>query len=111
LSAQHAELALIADLDRSIASRSADVTLLRQVRADHTEHLAALTAAIALGTGHSTPVPTPSAGAARTHGELAAAEQAAARSTSLLALTLTGADSALLASIAACEATHAELLA
>jgi hypothetical protein len=110
LAAQRTELRLIADLDASIARRPVNVALLRQLLADHSAHLTALSSAIALTTGPAATAPLSPAGRPRTTAQLATAEQTASRTGTARALELTGTDAALLASIAACEATHAELL-
>ncbi|HEY7007800.1 MAG TPA: hypothetical protein VH395_02600 [Jatrophihabitantaceae bacterium] len=118
-----AETALIAHVDSALGTARPHVRrALREIRADHVAHLAALRAAIAddvypLTTPSASasgsvsgsvpppspaPVPTPDVRA----GELRASRAAAAR-----AARLSGRDAALLASIAASEACHAELLA
>ena len=104
------------------AAIRADPTLgvrLTPLRADHTAHLQLLqglsgrygpTPAGGRGSSASTPTstspPTPTgvAGVRR-------AELAASRATAAAALTAAGGDAGLLASIAACEATHAVVLA
>ena len=87
--------------------------LLGQARADHAAHLHALEQLVAT---YPTPAPsatsTPApAGTPRTLVALRSAESAAATASAERARRLTGGPAALLASIAACEATHAELLA
>jgi hypothetical protein len=119
-----AETALIADVDQALVSaRPHARRALREIRADHVAHLGALRASIA---DDVYPLATPtasgsasssasSAGSASTPppgpapdvraGELRASRAAAAR-----AARMSGRDAALLASIAASEASHAELL-
>jgi hypothetical protein len=121
LAAAAAERTLLAQVDAALAGDASLRTVLRQVRADHAAHLAALTAAVELATGAAAssgaasgsgsagarvPRPAPSS-----RDQLRAAEAAAASAGAQRALALTGRDAALLASISACEATHAELLA
>ena len=90
--------------------------MIRQARADHVAHLRALDALVA-GYGpaaKATPAASSSrvpAGTPRTRAQLRAAEQQAASAAARRADALSGARAALLASIAACEATHADLLA
>jgi hypothetical protein len=100
------------------AAIRADPTLgvrLTPLRADHMAHLQLLqglsgrygpTPAGGRGSSATTPTPTPTgvAGVRR-------AELAASRATAAAALTAAGGDAGLLASIAACEATHAVVLA
>jgi hypothetical protein len=102
------------------AAIRADPTLgvrLTPLRADHTAHLQLLqglssrygpTPAGGSGSSATRPTPTPTptgvAGVLR-------AELAASRATAAAALTAAGGDAGLLASIAACEATHAVVLA
>jgi hypothetical protein len=109
-----AERTLIAAVDAALTESSGPRRhTLRSIRADHVAHLAALEAAAAQVAGTSPPTASaparsrPSGGpAALRTGEQRAAGAAAAR-----ALRLSGRDAALLASIAACEAAHAEWLA
>lgn len=110
LAAVGAERALLRHFD-TVSGGGSLHRLLQQIRADHEAHLAALLAAATLAAGASpSAVPTAALGPPMTRDELRAAESAAARAAAQRALTLTGPDAALLASIAACEATHAELL-
>lgn len=101
---------LIAAAARAMHSaHSADRPTLRLVHDNHVAHLTAVRGAIAeaaypAGPAHIRRHPR------HAPGDLAAAEARAARAGARRALQLTGAPSALLASIAACEATHAELL-
>ncbi len=111
-----AERELIAALDAALGpARGNRRTALRLVRQDHVAHLRALDAAIAeaLGAAPSpsrsaaaapVPPPAPSVAAVR------AAEGRAAGAAAARAMRLSGRDAALLASISAAEASHAELL-
>jgi hypothetical protein len=114
-----AEDALIGGIDAA-APDPATRQLLAQLRADHVAHRRVLTGLIGAATGRSYS-PTPSAPGPRTtsgaprpaprgRAELRAAEQRAAREGAARAAGLRGAPAALLASIAACETSHAELL-
>lgn len=102
------EYSLIADLDAALPTRPQ----LRNVRDDHAAHAEALRAAIAR---YPAPAPSPSStgppAVARPTAQLRASELAAAKAAAAESAALTGSDAALLASISACEATHAELLA
>jgi hypothetical protein len=111
------EQQLVHGIDAAIR---ADPTLgvrLTPLRADHTAHLQLLqglssrygpTPAGGSGSSATRPTPTPTptgvAGVLR-------AELAASRATAAAVLTAAGGDAGLLASIAACEATHAVVLA
>lgn len=108
--AASAERALIADLDATTGGSPEVRRVITQVRADHVAHLAALTDLLARyrkQPGHST---APAAGAPRTLAQLNAAERAASTAAAAHAAATDAGLAALLASIAACEATHAELL-
>lgn len=104
---------LIARLDSSIAAGNRDPRL-RVVRADHVAHLAALQAAvqdIVRPTASPTaPVPSlpPLPPASLT--QLGSAETDAAKAAAAASTVLTGRVAVVLASIAACETTHAKLL-
>jgi hypothetical protein len=98
-----AERALLADLDASTDAAAA------AVRRDHAAHATVLQGAIAATGARPAPAATPT-GRARSRDELRAAEQAAAQAGAARASRASGAHAALLASIAACEASHAELL-
>lgn len=99
------------------AAGRTDATLrirLAPLRADHLAHLQVLQALAAryprsaASSGSSPTPPAPnSAGVAGVR----VAELAASRATAAAALTAAGSNAGLLASIAACEATHAEILA
>jgi len=109
LAAVAAERALIAELDASripLATRS-------QLRADHVAHLRALQAAVAQVSSSPSAVPPTAAvqsGVAPSAAKLRQLEQLASAGAATRALGLTGRDAVLLASIAACEASHVELL-
>ncbi len=114
VAAADAERVLIAALDASLADNPGLAPVLRQVRADHAAHLGALAASVAAVVG----VPSESASptgpstppAALDSAGLRRAEQLAAKTAAARALRVGGTEAALLASIAACEATHVELL-
>lgn len=107
-----AETWLLTVIDASLAADPSLRTALAPVRADHAAHAAALRAAVA-----EYPA-APSAGrpgspAARPLGRAAlqAAERLAAGAAARRAAVLRGRNATLLASISACEASHAEFLA
>jgi hypothetical protein len=104
-----AERVLIADLAATTGGSPSVRRVIVQARADHAAHLDALTDLLAF---YRAPSVSPSAhpGTARTHDQLRAAEQQASIAAAGHAASLSGAQAALLASIAACEASHAELL-
>ena len=107
-----AERELIATLDASIPTAPQVRERLTHIRADHAAHERALAAAVRQVSGPST-APTASgtpAAAPIGAAELAGAERGAAQAAAARAARLTGRNAVLLASIAACEATHAELL-
>jgi hypothetical protein len=107
LDAQSAEQRLIAVQ----GTTSSDVSLrapMAMARADHLAHLQAIRALLADFATGATTGPTPAPGAA-TREALRAAEAAAASAAAARAAALTGRAATVLASIAACEATHAEL--
>lgn len=107
-----AEQSLLADLTATTGGAKDVRLVIAQARADHTAHLRALRAVLA-----SLPKPahhrrsSGPAGRPRTQAQLRTAEARAARVAADRAARLDGSLAALLASIAACEATHAELLA
>jgi hypothetical protein len=108
LAAVRSEHRLIADLDATTGGTPAVRQVIVQARADHAAHLAALTALLRR---YRNVAPRPAAhGRPRTLAQLHTAEIAASRDTAQRAEALSGAAAALLASIAACEASHAELL-
>lgn len=87
--------------------------LLAALRADHVAHQTAVRAAIADAMYPRTPAKSirkPYSGPKPEFGDLLAQEQAATRSARTRAAKLTGRSAALLASIAASEAIHVELL-
>jgi hypothetical protein len=101
------EQSLVADLDAVLRARPE----LRQVRDDHAAHARALRQAITRYPAPAPPLPRVSPPpTARGTAQLRTSELAAARAAAVESAALTGADAALLASISASEATHAELL-
>lgn len=113
--ALRAEDQLIAGLDAALRARAAEDELLAQLRADHVEHRRAIEGAIgaitrwpAPSTSATTPAPERARAPARS--ALLRAEQEAARTAAARAAHLRGAPATLLAAVAACEASHAELL-
>jgi hypothetical protein len=111
-----AERALVADLDATTGGGAQVRALLTQLRADHAAHLSALTGLVATygaagaSAGASASAAPPAPGVARSVAQLRAAEQQASAAAADRAARLAGAHAALLASIAACEASHADLL-
>jgi hypothetical protein len=112
LDAVAAESRLIAAIDAAH-----DATALSHLRADHVAHREALRGAVQLALGAANvPATAPSTGSSSPASprlsltQLRALETAAASAAAAAAAQLTGANAALLASIAACEASHAELL-
>jgi hypothetical protein len=105
-----AEKSLVAQLDASGKTDGSLAGALSVVRADHEQHAAALEFAIGAVTS-TQPTASPAAPKALTRAQLAAAEAQAATHAAARAMRLSGRDAALLASIAACEQTHRELLA
>ncbi len=103
-----AERAMVTALDAAAHPAASLRPLLRQVRADHIAHLAALQAALVLAGGG--PNPAPSRPVATNRAPLRTLEQRAAARAAARAALLDGRDAVLLASIAACEASHAQLL-
>src|SRR4051794_27221886 len=108
LEAAAAERALIADLAATTGGDPDVRVVVRQARANHQAHLAALDGLLAAYRRPKAP-PSPRPGTPRTRAELRAAEAAAAAAAARRADGLNGPRAALLASIAACETTHAEL--
>lgn len=112
------ERALIASADSASKHAGSHGAALRAVRADHVQHLAAIEALIA---DLSYPVPASSPSSEHTSAapapravkiaDVRAGETAASRTAAQRAAASSGRAAVLLASIAACEATHAELLA
>jgi hypothetical protein len=105
----HAERTLIGDLDATTGGTAAVRRVIAQARADHAAHLTALRGMLA-GYAATASAPTRPHGRPRSLAQLHAAERDAAQAAARHADALDGAAAALLASIAACEATHAELL-
>jgi hypothetical protein len=101
------ETQLIAGATSARGTRPAD-PILAALLADHQAHAAAIAAAI--GAASPRPAPT-SSSAPPTPDQLKASEQAAHDAAAAGSATLSGAAAVLLASIAACEAGHVELLA
>jgi hypothetical protein len=104
------EQRLLAGIDATTGGDEAVRTALRAIRADHAAHRDALQAAVRSSGGTLQGGPPPTA-TALTRAALRAAEQAASLRAAAHAAALTGEQAALLASIAASEASHAELLA
>lgn len=104
-----AERRLIADLDATTGGTPAVRQIIVAARADHADHLAALEDLLAT---YPAPGPAPDRlpGKPRTRAQLRTAEQRASSAAARHAEALDGARAALLASISACEATHAELM-
>jgi hypothetical protein len=108
--AELAEMELVAGTRRALrGARGAERARLRLVHHNHLAHLDAIRSAIAEGAYPAEPPRLRRHPRRLPHGDVAAAESRAARVAARRAVQLTGAPSALLASIAACEATHAEL--
>lgn len=113
-----AEHDLIATLDASLPAAGAAAGTLRRIRSDHAAHARALAAAVAEAGGAvpgDQPAASASAGTAppaapASVAQLQQAEADASRWAAKRAGGLSGRDATLLASIAACEASHAELL-
>jgi len=107
LAAVEAETRLIEAIDAAH-----DPAALVHLRDDHVAHREALLGAVQLATGTPTTQPSgsPPAQPRLSLTQLRSLEQAAATAAATAAASLTGAPAVLLASIAACEASHAELL-
>jgi hypothetical protein len=105
-----AERSLIASIDATTGGDAAVRTALRQIRADHVAHHSALQAAVS-AFPRSAPEPRPGPAVALDVAGLRSAEQRASARAATHAARLEGQHAALLASIAACEASHAELFA
>lgn len=103
------EQRLLAGIEATTGGDAAVRAALRVIHADHAAHRDALQAAVRSygGTSPSGPAPTATP---LTRDALRAAEQAASGRAAAHAAALTGEQAALLASIAASEASHAELL-
>jgi hypothetical protein len=109
VAAAAAERALVADLSATTGGAPDVRLVIEQAQVNHRAHLAAIEDLL---TAYGTPSPTPSPprGIPRTKVQLRAAEMAAATAATQRAEALRGRQATLLASIAACESTHAELL-
>lgn len=115
-----AEQRLLADLDATTGGSAAVRLAIVQVRADHAAHLRVLRALAATydplpvsRTGRSASAAsgtTAAPGVARSRAQLREAELRASAAAVTRARRLAGSTAAVLASIAACEATHSELL-
>jgi phage shock protein A len=113
-----AEKSLVASYDQAVAKFGSLTGRVQSVRADHAEHVKALTALLARLDAE----PTPSASAQPLAGsvsagsssgarqELAALEQKQATAAVALCLSADGDDATLLASLAASENSHVEVL-
>ncbi|HJQ43693.1 MAG TPA: hypothetical protein VJ831_11455 [Jatrophihabitantaceae bacterium] len=111
LAALASERALTRQLDAAIRRDRTQRQLLTPIRADHQAHADAIAAAIREVTGRAAPADTGRAArTAPSRAVLRSAEQTAATRTALRAGRLDGRAATLLASIAACEASHAEVL-
>jgi hypothetical protein len=110
VAAAAAERALLADLDATTGGSPEVRRVITQVRADHAAHLAALSDLLARYRKQPAHSSAPAAGAPRTLAQLNAAERAASTAAAAHAAAADAGLAAMLASIAACEATHAELL-
>jgi hypothetical protein len=112
LAAVAAERTLIADLDATTGGTAPVRRVIVQVRSDHAVHLAALNRLLGqFRRPSAAAAPSPHRrGTPRTLAQLHAAEQQASVAAAQRAARLDGGLAALFASMAACEATHAELL-
>jgi hypothetical protein len=104
------EQTLVAGLEAALSGGLGPPIALQAARNDHLAHAAALRSAIARYAATS-PSSAPPSATTPTVVQLRDAEVAAARAAASESAALAGAHAALLASIAASEATHAELLA
>lgn len=116
--ALRAEESLVADATAALAADASLRPLVTQIRRDHQAHVAALRAALAPYDPPATAAPpgaapgsNPTSPAPRGRSGLRTREQQAASAGTRRALRLDGRAAALVASIAACEAGHGELLA
>lgn len=117
LAALRDEESLVTAAEAVLTADPASRRLVSQIRSDHRAHLAALRAALApydppvTRRGGTSPSPTPTpATPPKNRAGLRAREQQAAAAGARRSARLAGRDAALLASIAACEAGHGELL-
>ena len=109
-----AESDAIARVDATASAHPELRSLLAAIRADHTSHASALTAALRRfpsGTWSTGPGQTGQTTGDASRSALATAETAAATDAARRATQLAGSDAVLLASIAACESSHAAVLA
>jgi hypothetical protein len=107
-SALDAERVLLATIDAMPGRHQ--TALLAQIRADHAAHLRALRRLLATYPSSRMVPSNPGSAQPRTLAQLRGVENQAAVAAAQGAVALDGAAAALLASIAACEASHAELL-
>jgi hypothetical protein len=105
------EQALVADLEAALSGGLGPAIALQAARNDHLAHAATLRSTIARYAATSPSSAPPPSATTPTVVQLRDAEVAAARAAASESAALAGAHAALLASIAASEATHAELLA
>lgn len=110
VSAVDAERALVAIADAMKGNSHRSRALIAQIRADHADHLRALRRVLATYPPQRRTPSSAHPAQPRTLGELRDVENQAASDAARRASALDGAAAALLASIAACEATHSELL-
>jgi hypothetical protein len=102
------EVSLIAIIDAVTDASPANAALLKQLRADHAEHERVLRSLIPAG---SAPLRLPAVSMApATVSIVRSTEQRASQVAAAAAGSSEGATAVLLACIAACEASHAELL-
>jgi hypothetical protein len=106
-----AEQKLIAAIDATTGGGAAVRNALRQIRADHAAHRAALHSAVAAYPEAPTDLRSSGAAQALNVAGLRAAERQASQRAASQARRLSGRQATLLASIAACEASHAEMFA
>ena len=109
VSAFEAERVLLATVG-AMAGPHRTREVLAQIRSDHAAHLHALRRLLATYPPSRKSSSSPGTARPRTLGELRGVENQAATDAAQRAAALDGAAAALLASIAACEASHAELL-
>ncbi|MGI8678523.1 MAG: hypothetical protein ACR2LX_07545 [Jatrophihabitans sp.] len=111
VAAVDAERVLIADLDATTGGAAAVRRVITQARANHAAHLQTLHALLGQFDRPSASASAPAAlkGTPLTADALRAAERRASAAAARHAAQLDGRTAVLLASISACEATHAEL--
>jgi hypothetical protein len=105
-----AERTLLASVEAASAAQPLHRTLLSQLTEDHQAHEQALVATLRAYPGAASAAQPSALGPVPALAALRTAEQLAAQAAAARALQVSGSDAALLASIAACEATHVELL-